>query len=130
MEEKLNADVTKFLDGLNHPFKKEIDLLRQIILTSNPKLEENIKWNSPNYHLNGADRITMRVQPPKQIQLIFHRGAKVLDQPKSKLIKSDSGILEWKSNDRAIANFKNMESVRVNQSALTKIVKDWIEAAG
>lgn len=64
MEIKLNAEVTRFLDGLKHPLNKEIVLLSQIILTSNPKLEENLKWNSPNYHLNGADRITMRVQPP------------------------------------------------------------------
>jgi hypothetical protein len=126
---QLNDEVTRFLAGLNHPLKKEIDFLRQIILTANSKLGENIKWNSPNYHVNNADRITMRVQPPGQIQLIFHRGAKVLDQPKLKLIKDDSGLLVWKSNDRAVASFKNMEAIQENQSALTKIVKVWIAAA-
>ena len=73
----LNHKVTKFLDGLSHPFRKEIEQLRLYILSGDIRLEENIKWNGPNYYLYNNDRITMRIHPPKQIQLIFHRGAKV-----------------------------------------------------
>ena len=78
---KLNPEVTSFIDELNHPLEKEITQLRQDILGSNNGLSENIKWNGPNYCFEGDDRITMRVQPPKQIQLIFHRGAKVKELP-------------------------------------------------
>ncbi len=103
--------MTKFLDGLNHPFRKEIEQLRLNILCANSGLTENIKWNGPSYHFNNNDRITMRIQPPKQVQLIFHRGAKVQEQPKDKLIKDDSGLLTWKENDRAVATFKNMADI-------------------
>jgi hypothetical protein len=124
----LNTDVTKFLDDLNHPFRAEIEQLRHCILSANNELTENIKWNGPNFCVGSHDRITMRIQPPKQVQLIFHRGAKVQVQPKDKLIKSDSGLLTWKENDRAVATFKNMADIKNNKSALAKIVQDWIKA--
>lgn len=72
----LNIEVTKFLDDLHHPLRPEIEQLRLIILGADRNIQENIKWNGPNYCFDNEDRITMRVQPPKQIQLIFHRGAK------------------------------------------------------
>jgi hypothetical protein len=124
----LNSEVTQFLDGLNHPFRKEIDALRVIILSANSSLTENIKWNGPNYSFDSKDRITMRIQPPKQVQLIFHRGAKVQEQPKNRLIQDTSGLLTWKENDRAVATFKDMATIETNKSDLTKIIKDWIEA--
>ena len=82
-----SAEVSTFLDELKHPFRMEIEKLREIILNSDARISENMKWNGPNYIVNNEDRITMRVQPPKQIQLIFHRGAKVLEIPKEKIIE-------------------------------------------
>ena len=124
----LNSEVTAFLDGQNHPFRKEIEQLRNCILSANKNLTENIKWNGPNYCFDNEDRITLRIQPPKQVQIIFHCGAKVKAQPKEKLIKEDFGILTWKGNDRAIATFKNMEDIEKGKAALTKIVIAWINA--
>ncbi|MEZ4902822.1 MAG: DUF1801 domain-containing protein [Spirosomataceae bacterium] len=71
-----NKEVTKFLNDLNHPLRTEIEMLRHLILEANNSLAENIKWNGPNYCIATEDRITMRILPPKQIQLIFHRGVK------------------------------------------------------
>lgn len=59
----LNYELTSLLDGLNHPFRNEIEQLRICILEANKHLEENIKWNGPNYCFDHEDRITMRVQP-------------------------------------------------------------------
>jgi hypothetical protein len=124
----LNIVVTAFLDEQNHPFRKEIEQLRNCILSTNTALTENIKWNAPNYCFDSEDRITMRIQPPKQVQIIFHRGAKVKEQPKEKLIKNDFGMLVWKGNDRAIASFKNMEAIENGKTDLAKIVIEWINA--
>lgn len=125
----LNKEVTEFLDNQNHPFRKEIEQLRNIILGANTELTENIKWNGPNYCFEKSDRITMKIQPPKVVQLIFHRGAKVLAQPTDKLINDDFGLLVWKENDRAIATFKNRNDIENNKENLLKIVNDWINAA-
>jgi hypothetical protein len=125
----MNDEVTKFLDELNHPLRAEIEELRRIILNSIKGLTENIKWNGPNYCFDNQDRVTMRIQPPKQIQLIFHRGAKKIIQPKDKLIDDKSGLLIWKENDRAIASFKNLDEIKKSESILEKIVNSWINAA-
>ncbi|MEZ5039537.1 MAG: DUF1801 domain-containing protein [Saprospiraceae bacterium] len=125
---KLSEAVTTFLDELNHPFRNEIEQLRLTILSAADTLSENIKWNGPNYSIGEGDRITMRIQPPKQIQLIFHRGAKVKEQPQDRLIKDDTGLLVWKENDRAVATFKNMEDINNRHSALVEIVKNWVLA--
>lgn len=49
---KLNTEATALLEALNHPFRNEIELLRICILKANNSLQENIKWNGPNYCFN------------------------------------------------------------------------------
>ena len=126
----LNSEVTALLDELKHPFRKEIEQIRNCILSADKNLTENIKWNGPNYCFDSEDRITMRVQPPtKQVQLIFHRGAKKQEQPKDKLIANKSKMLVWKENDRAIVTFKSLQDIENGKAELTTIVNEWIEAA-
>lgn len=124
----LNSAVTDFLVEKNHPLRKEIEQLRILIVSIDSNLTENIKWNGPNYCFNNEDRITMKIQPPKNIQLIFHRGAKKREQPKDKLINDNSKLLVWKENDRAIATFTNRGEIENAKSALTEIIKKWIVA--
>lgn len=125
----MNESVTEFLNTLNHPLAGEITALRQQILSANGGLQENIKWNAPNYIFNGEDRITMRINPPKQLQLIFHLGAKVLEEPEDRLIQDESKLLTWKTNDRAVFTFINREAIEKNKKALNKIINNWLEAA-
>ena len=130
MEKRSNKEVTGFLDELNHPFRKEIDVLRNSILSANKNLTENIKWNAPNYYFENEDRITMRIQPmTTKVQLIFHRGAKKEELPKDKLIESKSKMLVWKENDRAIITFKNSQEIENGKAELEKIINEWINAA-
>ncbi|MFA7326356.1 MAG: DUF1801 domain-containing protein [Candidatus Kapaibacterium sp.] len=126
-EINLSTEVSSLLDEINHPFRNEIEILRNCILNANNDLEENIKWNGPNYCFDNEDRITMRVQPPtKQVQLIFHRGAKKQEQPKNKLIESKSKLLVWKENDRAIITFKSLNDIEGAIEELSIIVNEWI----
>jgi hypothetical protein len=125
----LNSSVTEFLDGQTHPFRKEIEQLRICILSADEKLTENIKWNGPNYCYANEDRITMRIQPTaRQVQLIFHRGAKKREQPKDKLIANTSQWLVWKENDRAIVTFKSLQDIETGKTELAEIIKEWIHA--
>jgi len=123
-----NIEVTQFLDELRHPLRPEIELLRAIIVAAYPHLTENIKWNGPNYSYNNQDILTMRIQPPKQIQLVLHRGAHKQTQPQDRLIQDQSGLLVWKENDRAVISFKKQDDIHKAKTDLTRIVKDWIAA--
>ncbi len=124
----LNREVTTFLDDLHHPSRAEIEQLRLTILNADGGITENIKWNGPNYCFENEDRITMRIHPPKQIQLIFHRGVKKLTPPNEKIINDQSGLLVWKENDRAVISFQDINSIEKSKSELEDIVIKWIKA--
>lgn len=129
-EPKLNEDVTTFLDGFSHPLRKEIEQLRRLIMSSNNNLAENVKWNGPNYSSIKGDRITMKIYPPKQIQLIFHLGAKVQEQPDRRRISGDNGFLDWKTNDRAVVSFKSIEDINSREAVLIEIINAWLKEDG
>lgn len=128
-QKNCNPSVTKFLDEKNHPNRELIETLRNLILSTNQSLDENIKWNGPNYSINGEDRITMRLFPPKSFQLIFHCGAKARNDLKERLIIVKSDLLLWKSNDRALIELKKLESEDFNQKELIGIIKKWLKAS-
>ena len=127
-KDNLNNEVTAFLDRLEHSLRDEIEYLRKIIMSTDFNLTEGIKWNGPNYSINGEDRITIRINPQKQLQVIFHRGAKVKEQLEEKLLSEKYDILIWKENDRAIASFKSLEEIQNNSIMLKEVVDKWIEA--
>jgi hypothetical protein len=123
-----NEAVTLFLAELNHPLKLEIEHLRTIILEANGELDEIIKWNAPSYVYQNIDCITFKIYPPKAIQLIFHRGAKVKVQLKDRLIDDTSRLLVWKENDRALLSFSNFEEIKSKEKELITIIQKWINA--
>lgn len=125
---KLNQEVSTFLNELNHPLREEIELLRNIILNSNKTLTENIKWNAPNYVVGENDRVTLKINPPKNILIILHRGAKVQATPTQKLIDYTCKVLSWKTNDRAIITLNNKQDIITYQNDIVEIVNMWLEA--
>ncbi|HOA31459.1 MAG: DUF1801 domain-containing protein [Clostridia bacterium] len=127
-QSNLNKEVTYFLDSLNLSLRDEVECLREIIMGAGYELTESVKWNGPNYSINGEDRITIRISPKKQLQVIFHRGAKVKEMPKNRLLSGDYDILIWKENDRAIASFNTMNEIQEKRQMIIEVVGKWIEA--
>jgi hypothetical protein len=128
MHPNFNTKVSTFLLSLKHPKQEEIDVLRACILGAHENITENIKWNSPNYCFQNEDRITLRIQPIslKAIQVIFHCGAKTKQELSRKILQNDYPILEWKSNDRAVASFLNLEEITKHKEMLCEIVNEWL----
>jgi uncharacterized protein YdhG (YjbR/CyaY superfamily) len=50
---KKNPEVDKFLRDKKHPLTAEIQKVRQIILETDKKVEETIKWSSPTFMYKG-----------------------------------------------------------------------------
>jgi len=124
----LNAEVTAFLDAQAHPLRELIESLRRVILSGGPGLVENIRWNGPNYSLAGEDRITMRIHPPKQVQVVLHRGARVQEQPKERLLADEGALLVWKANDRAVLTFRDLAELEQHEAVVRRIVGQWLAA--
>ncbi len=66
-----NPVVDEFMTSLNHPYKAELEKLREIILGANSKIEEDIKWKCPTFVYNG-NMASIVVRTKSHVQLMFH----------------------------------------------------------
>ena len=121
--------VKEFIQTSKHPLKKALEEIREIILGTDKRITEHIKWNAPSFCFNGDDRITFNLSKNDRILLIFHRGAKVKDgKSKEPLFEDTTGMLEWLAHDRAVVKIQTIEEVAGKKAVLTKIVKRWLSA--
>jgi len=118
--------VDRYLKTLVHPLKSKIEALRQIILKSDSRIGEGIKWNVPSFH-SGEWFATFDLRSKECIQIVFHRGAKVKLVGDSRYVKDDSRILKWITNDRCVARFVSQQDVESKAMALTAVVVEWVE---
>lgn len=120
--------IEEFLAGLSKEKRLQVDALRDLILKTQPQLEERIKWNAPSYVLDGEDRITFNLMNKQQaVKLVLHMGATRKENKKgTPLLRDDSGLIEWSSDIRGTITFASMEDVTSNLALLQKIIKDWL----
>jgi len=110
--EKVNA----FMDQLDHPFKAEVQAVRDIIKHVNEDITEEIKWNAPSFSYKGY-LATFNLWAKQHVHLIFRNGA---------ILNHESGLLEGNYPDRRMVYFSNMEDVKAKQPALEKAIREWV----
>jgi hypothetical protein len=122
--------VDAYMGKLKHPLAKVVQDLRQIILSTDKEIGEEIKWNAPTFFYAGK----MKPTNPKEhrryivvfnlfkqdcIRLVFPSGAKVKDA---------SGLLEGNYADgRRLAMFYNSKDVKSKEKALRAVVTKWLK---
>ncbi|MBI3259496.1 MAG: DUF1801 domain-containing protein [Ignavibacteriae bacterium] len=121
--------VTDYLLNLEHPLKPLVEFLREVILTSDNKIEEQIKWNSPSFYYSGEmqpfdpkeykrDIVVFNLHKKDVVLLVFPTGSKINDQ---------TGLLEGKYPDgRRIATFSSMDDAIDRKDDLQAVLKEWI----
>lgn len=120
-------NVDAFLAALDHPRKAEIQALRQIILAADPRIGEGIKWNAPSFR-TAEWFATFHLRAKEGVQLILHFGAKVRDKSAARAAIADPhGLLQWLAPDRATLRFRDGDDVEARSSALTAVIRQWIE---
>lgn len=125
-----SAQVAEFMNKLEHQMKDEIEDVRKIILSANDKITEHIKWNAPSFQYLDEDRITFHLHGKDNFQLIFHFGSKLKNRelgPNDRLIEDSSGVLEWKTADRAIMKFTDQHDVKAKEEKLREVITKWLE---
>lgn len=120
--------VEEFLNGLADDKRLQVKTLRSLILKTEPRLEERIKWNSPSYALNGQDRITFNLlNKQDSVKLVLHMGATRQENKNGKPVMQDtSSILEWSSDIRCVATFKDLNDINAKQAQLRNIFQQWL----
>jgi hypothetical protein len=123
-----NAElVTAYIQKLDVPVAQIVEAIRQIVLSADPEIGEEIKWNAPSFLYTGEMRpfnpkeykryiIVMNLH--KRILLVFPSGAKVNDT---------TGLLEGDYTDgRRLIYIKSMDDVRSKEAGIRKMIKDWL----
>jgi hypothetical protein len=108
--------VDAFMDALEHPFKAEVQAVREIILGVDANITEQIKWKAPSFSYKGY-MATFNLWATQHVHLIFHNGA---------ILKNESGLLEGNYPDRRMLYFTSMDDVNLKKAALEGMIKDWI----
>jgi hypothetical protein len=122
--------VDAYMSRLKHPLAKVVEDLRQIILSTDEEIGEEIKWNAPTFFYAGK----MKPTNPKEyrryivvfnlfkqdcIRLVFPSGAKVKDA---------SGLLEGDYADgRRLAMFYSSKDVKSKAKALRAVIAQWLK---
>ncbi|MBC7903757.1 MAG: DUF1801 domain-containing protein [Gemmatimonadaceae bacterium] len=112
------AAVDLLMSGLVHPFKSEIELVREIIKKSNKKIREQVKWNAPSFfYLRDMAAFNLRQEKFIQLIFVFHDGA---------MIHESDGLLEGVWKDRREARFYDMADIKKKKASLEKVVNEWL----
>jgi hypothetical protein len=118
--------VAAYLKSLKHPFKKEIEAVRLIILGAGPAISEGIKWNAPSFRTEKEWFATFNVRAKDGVQLIFHLGAKTRPVQKAFKLADPNGLMKWLGKDRAMVTLGAGRDIPANRKALEAIVRAWI----
>ncbi|HEX6038321.1 DUF1801 domain-containing protein [Longimicrobium sp.] len=119
-------DVEAFLAALEHPHKAEILVLRRMILDTDPRIAEGIKWNAPSFRTSEWFA-TFHLRARTGVQIILHFGARVRDKSAARAAIADpDGLLEWLGPDRATVKFRDADDVEAKRSAFSAVIRQWI----
>ncbi len=124
--DKMDAYMAK----LKHPLGDVVAALRKIILSTDPEIGEEIKWNAPTFFYSGE----MKPSDPKEykryiivfnlfrkdcVRLVVWKGARVNDK---------TGLLSGEYADgRRLALFHSMAEVKAKKAALQAVIRKWLE---
>jgi hypothetical protein len=122
--------VDAYLKKLKHPLKEVVEALRQIILSTDKEIGEEIKWNAPTFFFSGEMRpfnpkeykryvVVFNLYQKDCIRLVFPSGAKVNDK---------TGLLQGDYSDgRRLALFPNLAEVKSKEKVLQAVIRKWLK---
>lgn len=125
-----NPDQVKtYLNTVNHPLKNVLMVLREVILSIDPEIQEQIKWNSVSMYYAGEmkefdpklylrDIVVFNIHKNDQVLLVFPTGARIKDK---------TGILQGNFSDgRKTISIKSLEEFDKYKDSLQIVIKEWL----
>ncbi|MCX7174548.1 MAG: DUF1801 domain-containing protein [Proteobacteria bacterium] len=117
--------VDAYMKALEHPHKASIQELRELVLSVDPRIKEQVKWNAPSFYLED-NFATLRVQPEPILQLVLHSGSKRNAHPKKFELLDPQSLLKWPAKDRCVVTFSSSIEVSQHKAAIKRMITDWI----
>lgn len=122
------ALVTAYIQNLEPSFGEIVETIRQIILSTDKEIGEEIKWNAPTFYYTGE----MKPFDPKEykryiIVTNFHKGRILLVFPSGAKVNDTTGFLEGDYKDgRRLVYFKDLADVKAKEEAFRNVIKTWL----
>ena len=124
-----SEQVTQHIQKLEPSLGKIVETIRQIILSTDKEIAEQIKWNNPSFYYSGE----MKPFDPKEYKreiIVFNlfKGRIMLVFPSGDKVNDVSGLLEGDYKDsRRTTVFKDMKDVKAKEKKLQIVIKKWLE---
>ncbi len=123
-----NEQVTAYIKKLDPAIGKIVESLRKIILSTDKKIDEHIKWNNPAFYYTGEMK-SFKPKEHKREIIVFNlfKGRIMLVFPSGAKVNDTSGLLEGDYKDgRRITILKDLNDVKSKKRALQSVIKKWL----
>ena len=110
-----SADVDEWFADYDNPMKAVVQQVREIILATDDRIDECIKWKSPTFTFNG-NIASFNPRSKKHASLMFHTGAH---------IPGAHDFLEGQGDTARYMKFADGDDVAAKRAQLEAVVRDW-----
>jgi len=119
--------VSAYIARLDETVGPIVEKLRQIILSTDPEIAEEIKWNAPSFYYTGPMK-PFNPKEYKQYIIVMNLHKRILLVfPSGEKIDNSDGLLSGDYTDgRRLITISNLEDVLQKEQALRNAIKDWI----
>jgi hypothetical protein len=114
----MNRDpsVDRWLDEANHPLDAALRRARDIILATDERVTESIKWKTPTFAYKGN---IASIMPAKNVvSIMFHRGAE---------LPGDHPRLEGEGKLVRTMRFASLEELEAGRADLETAIRAWCD---
>lgn len=114
------AEVDTWFEAYENPMKPVVQAVREVVLASDERVDECIKWKAPTFTYKG-NIASFYPKSKKHASLMFHQGAK---------IPGAFPHLEGDGDTSRHMKFTDLDDVVAKTEELQAIVRAWIAMKG
>ena len=120
MSDSRNPVVDAWFENYDNPQKDLVQAVRALILDTDPRITEVIKWQAPTFVYKG-NLASFYPKSVKHVSLMFHTGAALSDP---------SGVLEGEGDTSRVLRVLDHDDLDGKADALRGLIANWIAIKG
>ncbi len=118
MHNNRNPVVDEWFESYDNPQKALVQAVREVLLDTDPRVQETIKWKAPTFMFEG-NIASFYPRSKRAVSLLFHTGASLPDP---------DGLLEGGGDTGRVARFTDATDLDAKRGSLQNLIRAWIES--
>lgn len=111
-----NPEVDAWFAAYDNPQKAGVQRVREIILATDERITEAIKWKAPTFMYKG-NIASFYPKAKKHVSLMFHKGAQ---------IPGEHPLLEGDGDTSRVMKLADLDAIEAHADELQAVVRAWI----